>query len=268
MGHKVHPYGFRLGINKPWLAKWYADQDYATLLQEDMQIRAAGRASSWPTPASARSRSSVGITRSPSRSTRPSRASSSARAAQNVELLRNSIGKLTGKKVKLKIKEILQPELDAVLVAQNVADQLERRIAFRKAIKQSVQRTIKAGAKGVKIQVSGRLGGAEMCRTEWDSEGRIPLGTLRADISYGVVHAHDHLRPHRRQGLGLSWATSSASDPARPRTEPREPRQRRPSGTRTRSQARPPRSRGDRRRGWTESPAGEPVARPRRPSRC
>jgi len=105
----------------------------------------------------------------------------------NVEALRTAVGKLTDRKVKLEIREIRQPELDAVLVATNIAQQLTRRIAFRKAIKQSIQRTMKAGAKGVKVQVSGRLGGSEMARREWDREGRIPLGTLRADISYGQV---------------------------------------------------------------------------------
>src|SRR6185312_13457728 len=143
------------------------------------------------------------------------------KGGQNVELLRTSIGKLTDKKVKLEIKEILQPELDAVLVAQNVAGQLERRIAFRKAVKQTVQRTIKAGAKGVKIQVSGRLGGAEMSRTEWDKEGRIPLGTLRADISYGVVHART---TYGRIGVKV-WVYRGEQLGDRPgsaRTEPRE----------------------------------------------
>src|SRR3990172_9292511 len=188
MGHKVHPYGFRIGINKPWLAKWYADRDYPILVQEDMRIRqlVAKQLSN-------ASVSQVEIERGINHVTVTVHSAKPGivigKGGQNVELLRNSIGKQTDKKVKLEIKEVLQPELDAVLVAQNVAGQLERRIAFRKAVKQTVQRTIKAGAKGVKIQVSGRLGGAEMSRTEWDKEGRIPLGTLRADISYGVVHA-------------------------------------------------------------------------------
>jgi small subunit ribosomal protein S3 len=112
------------------------------------------------------------------------------KGGQNVEVLRQQIGQLTKRKVKLEIKEIRQPELDAYLVAMNIAQQLSRRIAFKKAMKQSIQRSMKAGAKGVKIMVSGRLGGAEMSRREWDREGRIPLGTLRADISYGQVHAH------------------------------------------------------------------------------
>ena len=108
----------------------------------------------------------------------------------NVEILRQQIGGLTKRRVKLEIKEIRQPELDAHLVAMNIAQQLTRRIAFKKAMKQAIQRSMKAGAKGVRIAVAGRLGGSEMGRREWDREGRIPLGTLRADISYGQVHAH------------------------------------------------------------------------------
>ena len=109
----------------------------------------------------------------------------------NVEILRQQIGGADQRrKVKLEIKEIRQPELDAHLVAMNIAGQLSRRIAFKKAMKQAIQRSMKAGAKGVKIAVAGRLGGSEMGRREWDSEGRIPLGTLRADISYGQIHAH------------------------------------------------------------------------------
>jgi small subunit ribosomal protein S3 len=222
MGHKVHPYGFRIGVIKPWLAKWYADRDYASLLQEDMRIRqlvAKQLANA--------SVSQVEIERYTNQiivtvhSAKPGIVI--GKGGQNVELLRNALGKLTSKKVKLDIKEILQPELDGVLVAQSVAGQLERRIAFRKAIKQAIQRTIKAGAKGVKVQVSGRLGGAEMSRTEWDREGRIPLGTLRADISYGVVHAHT---TYGRIGVKV-WiyrGEQLGDRPGSARTEPREPR--------------------------------------------
>ena len=222
MGHKVHPYGFRIGIIKPWLAKWYADRDYATLLQEDMRIRelVAKQLSN-------ASVSQVEIERGINHVTVTVHTAKPGivigKGGANVEALRTNIGKLTNKKVKLEIKEILQPELDGMLLAQNVAGQLERRIAFRKAIKQSIQRTIKAGAKGVKIQVSGRLGGAEMSRTEWDKEGRIPLGTLRADISYGVVHAHT---TYGRIGV-KAWVYRGEQLGDRPgsaRTEPRAPR--------------------------------------------
>jgi small subunit ribosomal protein S3 len=222
MGHKVHPYGFRIGIIKPWLAKWYADRDYATLLQEDMRIRelVAKQLSN-------ASVSQVEIERGINHVTVTVHTAKPGivigKGGANVEALRTNVGKLTNKKVKLEIKEILQPELDGMLLAQNVAGQLERRIAFRKAIKQSIQRTIKAGAKGVKIQVSGRLGGSEMSRTEWDKEGRIPLGTLRADISYGVVHAHT---TYGRIGV-KAWVYRGEQLGERPgsaRTEPRAPR--------------------------------------------
>jgi len=231
MGHKVHPYGYRLGIIKPWLAKWYADRDYATLLQEDMRIRAL--VSRQLANASV---SQVEIERGINHVTVTVHTAKPGivigKGGANVELLRTSVGKLTNKKVKLEIKEILQPELDATLVAQSIAGQLERRIAFRKAVKQGVQRSIKAGAKGVKIQVSGRLGGTEMWRREWDKEGRIPLGTLRADISYGMVHART---TYGRIGVKV-WiyrGDQLAERPGSARTEPREVRRK----SRTRSAA-------------------------------
>ena len=189
MGRKVHPYGFRLGTSRTWNAKWYADKAYSTLLKEDITIRqlVAKRLAN-------ASVSLVDIERGINHVTVTVSTAKPGivigKGGANVEALRQQIGRLTTSKVKLEIKEIRQPELDAVLVATNIAQQLTRRIAFRKAIKQAVQRTMKAGAKGVRIQVSGRLGGSEMARREWDKEGRIPLNTLRADISYGQVHAH------------------------------------------------------------------------------
>jgi small subunit ribosomal protein S3 len=189
MGHKVHPYGFRLGVTRTWTAKWYQDKEYTDLLTEDIAIRrlVGGRLAN-------ASVSGLEIERNFGQVTVTVHTAKPGivigKGGQNVELLRHQIGALTKRKVKLEIKEIRQPELDAYLVATNIAQQLSRRIAFRKAIKQAIQRSMKAGAKGVKIMVSGRLGGAEMSRREWDREGRIPLGTLRADISYGQVHAH------------------------------------------------------------------------------
>jgi len=189
MGRKVHPYGFRLGITRTWTAKWYHDKEYTDLLVEDLAIRRLVE----KRLANA-SVSGVEIERNFGQVTVTVHTAKPGivigKGGQNVEILRQQIGALTKRKVKLEIKEIRQPELDAYLVATNIAQQLSRRIAFRKAIKQAIQRSMKAGAKGVKIMVSGRLGGAEMSRTEWDREGRIPLGTLRADISYGQVHAH------------------------------------------------------------------------------
>jgi small subunit ribosomal protein S3 len=189
MGHKVHPYGFRLGISRTWNAKWYADKGYTDLLKEDIAIRqlVARRLAN-------ASVSLVEIERGINHVTVTVHTAKPGivigKGGANVEALRQQIGRLTNRKVKLEIKEIRQPELDAVLVASNIAQQLTRRIAFKKAMKQAVQRTMKAGAKGVKIAVAGRLGGSEMGRREWDKDGRIPLGTLRADISYGQVHAH------------------------------------------------------------------------------
>lgn len=189
MGHKVHPYGFRLGVSRTWTAKWYADKEYTTLLQEDIAIRKLIE----KRLANA-SVSQVEIERGINHVTVTVHTAKPGivigKGGANVEILRKLIGEKTNRKVKLEIKEIRQPELDAYLVAANIAQQLGRRIAFRKAMKQAVQRTMKAGAKGVKVAVSGRLGGTEMARREWDKEGRIPLGTLRADISYGQVHAH------------------------------------------------------------------------------
>ncbi len=186
MGHNVHPYGFRLGVSRTWNAKWYAANGYADLLQEDIAIR---------TLVTKRlANASMGgmeIERGINHVTVTIHTAKPGivigKGGANVEQLRTQIGKLTTRKVKLEIKEIRQPELDAVLVAANIAQQLTRRIAFRKAMKQAVQRTMKAGAKGVKVNVAGRLGGSEMARREWEKEGRVPLGTLRADISYGQV---------------------------------------------------------------------------------
>ena len=189
MGHKVHPYGFRLGVSRTWTAKWYADKEYTALLQEDIGIRklVAKRLAN-------ASVSGVEIERGINHVTVTIHTAKPGivigKGGANVEILRNQISALTKRKVKLEVKEIRQPELDAYLVAANISQQLARRIAFKKAMKQAIQRTMKAGAKGVKIAVAGRLGGSEMGRREWDKEGRIPLGTLRADISYGQVHAH------------------------------------------------------------------------------
>jgi small subunit ribosomal protein S3 len=189
MGRKVHPYGFRLGVSRTWNAKWYADKTYTSLLKEDITIRqlVSRRLAN-------ASVSMVDIERGINHVTVTVHTAKPGivigKGGANVEALRQQIGRLSSSKVKLEIKEIRQPELDAHLVAMNIAGQLSRRIAFKKAMKQAIQRSMKAGAKGVRIAVAGRLGGSEMGRREWDREGRIPLGTLRADISYGQIHAH------------------------------------------------------------------------------
>ncbi|HEX9549840.1 MAG TPA: 30S ribosomal protein S3 [Candidatus Limnocylindrales bacterium] len=189
MGHKVHPYGFRLGVTRTWTAKWYQDKEYTTLLKEDIAIRElVSRRLANASVSGLEIERNFGQVTVTVHTAKPGIVI--GKGGQNVEILRQQIGALTKRKVKLEIKEIRQPELDAYLVAVNISQQLTRRIAFKKAMKQAIQRSMKAGAKGVKIMVAGRLGGAEMGRREWDKEGRIPLGTLRADISYGQVHAH------------------------------------------------------------------------------
>src|SRR5256886_12366728 len=188
MGRKVHPYGFRLGVSRTWTAKWYADKEYTDLIKEDITIRKLVERR-----LANASVSMVEIERGINHVTVTIHTAKPGivigKGGANVEVLRQQIGALSKSKVKLEIKEIRQPELDAYLVASNIAQQLSRRIAFRKAIKQAVQRTMKAGAKGVKIAVAGRLGGRENARREWGHDGSIPLGTLRADISYGHAHA-------------------------------------------------------------------------------
>jgi small subunit ribosomal protein S3 len=215
MGHKVHPYGFRLGVSRTWTAKWYADKDYTDLLKEDISIRllVTRRLAN-------ASVSGIEIERGINHVTVTIHTAKPGivigKGGANVELLRQQVGALTKRKVKLEVKEIRQPELDAGLVAANISQQLARRIAFKKAMKQSIQRTMKAGAKGVKIAVAGRLGGSEMARREWDKEGRIPLGTLRADISYAQVHA---LTTYGRIGVKV-WIYRGEVPSEKPRREP------------------------------------------------
>ena len=215
MGHKVHPYGFRLGVSRTWTAKWYADKDYTDLLREDISIR--DLVSKRLANASV---SGVEIERGINHVTVTIHTAKPGivigKGGANVETLRQQVGALTKRKVKLEVKEIRQPELDAALVAANISQQLARRIAFKKAMKQAVQRTMKAGAKGVKIAVAGRLGGSEMARREWDKEGRIPLGTLRADISYAQVHA---LTTYGRIGVKV-WIYRGEVAAEKPRREP------------------------------------------------
>jgi small subunit ribosomal protein S3 len=189
MGRKVHPYGFRLGVSRTWTAKWYADKEYTSLLKEDIAIRQlVGRRLANASVSGVEIERGINHVTVTIHTAKPGIVI--GKGGANVEVLRQQIGNLTKRRVKLEIKEIRKPELDAHLVAMNIAGQLTRRIAFKKAMKQAIQRSMKAGAKGVRIAVAGRLGGSEMGRREWDREGRIPLGTLRADISYGQIHAH------------------------------------------------------------------------------
>jgi len=188
MGHKVNPTGFRIGVIKGWQGKWYADRHYANYLEEDLKIR---RAINTKYPEAAIS--SVEIERQANQvvatinTARPGIVI--GRGGQRVDEARNYLEKMIGKRIQLNIKEVQQPELDARLVARSIADQLERRIAYRRAMKQAMARTLQAGGKGIKVAVAGRLGGAEIARRLNMHEGRVPLHTLRADIDYGFTEA-------------------------------------------------------------------------------
>jgi small subunit ribosomal protein S3 len=189
VGQKVHPYGFRLGINKPWKSNWFGKRDFPELLQEDIKIRTFLRKN-----LSHAGIANLEIERSANRirinihTARPGIII--GKKGLEVDRLKEELQRIIGgKQVNLNIKEIRRAELDASLVAQNIALQLEKRISFRRAMKKSVQSSLRFGAQGIKIRCSGRLGGHEIARSEWYREGRVPLHTLRADIDYGTAEA-------------------------------------------------------------------------------
>lgn len=189
MGQKVNPHGLRIGIIKDWDSKWFADKDYEKFLLEDIKVREfikeklflSGIARVQIERASQKTRISI-YTAKPGMVI--------GRQGSNIELLKGDLKKMTDSNIDINIVEIKTPDMNAILVAENIASQLERRIAFRRAMKQCVGRTMRMGAKGIKIQVGGRLGGAEIARSETYREGSIPLHTLRADIDYGTAEAH------------------------------------------------------------------------------
>ncbi|MEJ2566614.1 MAG: 30S ribosomal protein S3 [Gammaproteobacteria bacterium] len=190
MGQKVHPIGIRLGVIKDWTSTWYADsKQYAEYLNTDLKVRAYLR----KRLANA-SVSRIQIER-PARTARLTVYSARpgiviGKKGEDIEALRKDVSNMMGVPVHINVEEIRKPELDALLVAESVAQQLERRIMFRRAMKRAVTNTMRLGAQGIKINVAGRLGGAEIARTEWYREGRVPLHTLRADIDYGFAEAH------------------------------------------------------------------------------
>lgn len=190
MGQKVHPVGFRLGVVKDWDSKWYANKlDYADLLHEDLEIKRHIKKRFFQAGVSkteierAANRAKVTI-----HTGRPGMII--GRGGTEVDRLKKDLEALTGRQIQINIVEIKSPETDAQLVAESIAFALERRISFRRAMRQAQQRAIRLGAQGIKVSVSGRLGGAEIARTEWNPEGSIPLHTLRADIDYGFAEAN------------------------------------------------------------------------------
>jgi small subunit ribosomal protein S3 len=189
MGQKVNPIGFRLGINRTWDSRWYAEAgSYADQLHEDLAIREFLQ-----DRLKQASLSKIIIERPAKRAritihtARPGVVI--GKKGADIEMLRKALSERTGDDVSLNIVEIRKPEIDATLIAENIAQQLERRIAFRRAMKRAVQSAIRLGAEGIRINCAGRLGGAEIARTEWYREGQVPLHTLRADIDYGVARA-------------------------------------------------------------------------------
>jgi small subunit ribosomal protein S3 len=192
LGRKVHPFGFRLGVVRNWQAKWFAESNYIDFLQEDLQLRkaiAAGYAEAGISLVEIeRQANKVAIT---IHTARPGVVI--GRGGQRVDEMRAQLEALIGKRIQLSILEVQQPELDAYLVAKTVAEQIEHRVAFRRAMKQAMFRTMQAGAKGMRISCSGRLGGAEIARREVMHQGQVPLHTLRADIDYGFTEARTTL---------------------------------------------------------------------------
>lgn len=295
MGHKVHPTGFRLGVVKGWQSRWYAERDYKDLLAEDFMLRkqiqkelANASISRIEIERAAANQVSVTI-----HTAKPGIVI--GKSGEKVDRLRVVLEAKTKKRVRLNIVEIRQPELDAYLVGRSIAEQLEKRVSFRRAMKQAVQKTMRANAKGIRVIVGGRLGGAEIARSEKEVEGKIPLHTLRADIDYGLTEAHttfgvigikvwiykgDILPSKRREGgeaqqeTAMPFAPRDRTEAGERRGERRPPRGARPQGgERQQRGERPARAQGERSpRGERPSQGGErtpraPRAQGERPAR-
>jgi small subunit ribosomal protein S3 len=189
LGQKTHPYGFRLGYNKTWKSRWYADRDYADLLHEDLDLRNELKAK-----LKSAGISSIDVERAANKlviriyTARPGIII--GRKGSEIDKLKGEVQKRTNREVHIDIQEVHRPELDAQLVAESIALQLEKRVAFRRAMRKSVDSALRFGCKGIKVRVAGRLNGAEIARKEWYLQGRLPLQTLRADIDYGFAQAY------------------------------------------------------------------------------
>ncbi len=240
MGQKVHPYGFRLGVTKTWRSRWFAKQDYAKLLREDLELKDALRSR-----LKAAGISSIEVDR-PGNKLRITIHTSRpgiiiGRKGAEIEKLKGDLAKKTKREVFIDIQEVHKPELDAQLVSESIALQLEKRVAFRRAMRKAVDSALRFGCKGIKVRVSGRLNGAEIARTEWYLQGRLPLHTLRADIDYGFTEANTTYGV-----IGIKcWVYKGEILPGGPRKGLRnDPEPRRPPSTRDRD--RRDRAAGDR----------------------
>jgi small subunit ribosomal protein S3 len=253
MGQKVHPYGFRLGFNKPWRSRWFSKQGYAGLLQEDLELKEGLRKQ-----LKSAGVSSIEVDRPGNKLRVTIRTSRPGiiigRKGAEIEKLKTSLAKKTKREVFIDIQEVHKPELDAQLVSESIALQLEKRVAFRRAMRKAVDSALRFGCKGIKVRVSGRLNGAEIARSEWYLQGQLPLHTLRADIDYGTTEAHTTygvigVKAWLYKGEILEGGKRAPSQDGEPRRNERGP------GARDRDRDRRPRRDGDR-------PAGDRGERP------
>jgi small subunit ribosomal protein S3 len=243
MGQKVHPYGFRLGFNKPWRSRWFSKQGYAGLLQEDLELKEGLRKQ-----LKSAGVSSIEVDRPGNKLRVTIRTSRPGiiigRKGAEIEKLKTALAKKTKREVFIDIQEVHKPELDAQLVSESIALQLEKRVAFRRAMRKAVDSALRFGCKGIKVRVSGRLNGAEIARSEWYLQGQLPLHTLRADIDYGTTEAHTTygvigVKAWLYKGEILEGGKRTPSLDGEPRRNERGP------GARDRDR-RPPRRDGDR----------------------
>jgi len=243
MGQKVHPYGFRLGFNKPWRSRWFSKQGYAGLLQEDLELKEGLRKQ-----LKSAGVSSIEVDRPGNKLRVTIRTSRPGiiigRKGAEIEKLKTALAKKTKREVFIDIQEVHKPELDAQLVSESIALQLEKRVAFRRAMRKAVDSALRFGCKGIKVRVSGRLNGAEIARSEWYLQGQLPLHTLRADIDYGTTEAHTTygvigVKAWLYKGEILEGGKRLPSQDGEPRRNERGP------GARDRDR-RPPRRDGDR----------------------
>jgi small subunit ribosomal protein S3 len=245
MGQKVHPYGFRLGFNKPWRSRWFAKQNYAQLLREDLELK-----ETLGTRLKAAGVSSIEVDRPGNKLRVTIRTSRPGiiigRKGAEIEKLKQDMAKKTKREVFIDIQEVHKPELDAQLVSESIALQLEKRVAFRRAMRKAVDSALRFGCKGIKVRVSGRLNGAEIARSEWYLQGQLPLHTLRADIDYGFAEAHTTYGVigvkawlYKGEILDLTKRRSLLPEPE-PRREPRDRRDRGGRDRRDRERSAPP----------------------------